>query len=80
MKFILVPFFIPDFSLLRSELGHFAFKVLYWVVLYWYIDIILEQNKIMKKNYNTLTVLYEKSKMVSFASSIMKKMIKVVII
>ena len=78
MKFILVPFLIPDFSLLRSKLEHFAFKVLYWVILYWYIDIILEQ--IMKKNDNNLTVPYEKSKMVSFASSIMKKMVKVIII
>ena len=34
----------------------------------------------MKKNYNTLTVPYEKSKMVSFASSVMKKMVKVIII
>ena len=34
----------------------------------------------MKNIYNTLTVLYEKSKMVAFASSIMKKMIKVIII
>ena len=78
MKFILVPFLIPDFSLLRSKLEHFPFKVLYWIILYWYIDIILEQ--IMKKNYNTLTVPYEKSKMVSFASSVMKKMVKVIII
>ena len=46
-----------------------------------YIGIILKQNKIAEdavgKSYddihNTLTILFEKSKIVSFASSIMKK-------
>ena len=28
------PYFIPDFNLLSCEFGNFAFKVLYWVILY----------------------------------------------
>ena len=31
-----VPFLILDFNLLNCELDNFAFKVLYWVILYWY--------------------------------------------
>ena len=30
------PFFIPNFNLLSCELDNFTFKVLYWVILYWY--------------------------------------------
>ena len=40
-----------------------------------YIDIILEQNKIAEHIYSTLTVPFEKSKIVSFTSSIMKNII-----
>ena len=40
-----------------------------------YIDIILEQNKIVEHIHNTFTVPCEKSKMVSFASSIMKNIV-----
>ena len=35
-KVTAVPFFIPDFNLLSYELEKFTFKVLYWVILYWY--------------------------------------------
>ena len=62
---ISVLFFVPDFNLLSCNLENFTFKVLYWVVLHWYY---IER----KYNYNTLTVSCEKSKMVSFTSSIMK--------
>ena len=31
-----VQYFIPDFNLLSYKLDNFAFKVLYWVILYWY--------------------------------------------
>ena len=54
-----MPFFIPDFYLL-SYIESF------------YIDVILEQNKILEHIYNTLTVPCEKSKVVSLAHSIMK--------
>ena len=37
-----------------------------------YIDIILDQNKTVEPIHNTLTVVFEKFKMVSLASSIMK--------
>ena len=42
-KVISVPFFMPDFNWLSSELDNFTFKVLYWVILYWYY---IKQNKI----------------------------------
>ena len=56
------------------------FFCLKWYIDSFYIDIILEQNKIVEyavaKSYNdtgnTSTVLCEKSKMVSFTSSLMK--------
>ena len=57
--------FIPDFSLLNWELDNFTFKVLYWVILYLYYIY-------AKQDYNTFTVVWEKSKIVSFASSITK--------
>ena len=38
-----------------------------------YIDIILEQNKVVEYIYNIFTVPCEKSNMLSFASSIIKK-------
>ena len=44
---------------------NFKFKVLHYVILYWYYIK-------TKLNYNTLTVPFEKSKMISFGSSIMK--------
>ena len=31
-----LPFLIPDFNLLSWEFDNFMFKMLYWVVLYWY--------------------------------------------
>ena len=37
-----------------------------------YFDIILEQNKIVEYIHNTFTVSWEKPKIVSFTSSIMK--------
>ena len=40
-----------------------------------YIDIILEQNKIVEHIHNTLTVPCEKSQMGSFASSLMKNIV-----
>ena len=40
-----------------------------------YIDITLEQNKIMEYIHNTFTVPCEKSQMVSFASIIMKNIV-----
>ena len=58
-------FFVSDFSQLRCDLDNFTFKMLYWVILKWYYIKI-------KKNYHTLTFPFEKSKMVSFASSIRK--------
>ena len=61
-KITLVPFFIPNFT----------FKVLYWVILYWHY---IEQNKIVEHIHNTFTAPCEKSKMVSFASSIMKSIV-----
>ena len=42
----LVPFFIANFNLLSCKLGHFTFNVLYLVILY-YINILLKQNKII---------------------------------
>ena len=69
-KVTLVPFFISYFLFysLSCELDNFTFKELYWVILYWYYTK-------TKKNYSTFTVLYEKSKMVSFTSSIMKNIV-----
>ena len=40
-----------------------------------YIDIIFKENKIGEHIQNTLTVTYEKSKMVSFASLVMKNIV-----
>ena len=60
-----VLFFIPDFNLLSYNLDNITFNVLYWVILYWcYIKV--------KWIYNTLTVLWEKSQIVSFISSVLK--------
>ena len=60
LKLVHCHFFIPDLSIRQ-----FTFKVLYLVILY--------ENYIkVKQNYNTFTVPCEKSKIVSFASSIMK--------
>ena len=65
MKGTATEFFISDFNLLSCELDNFMFKVLYWVILYWYFIK-------TKQNYNTLIVLREKSKIVSIASSVIK--------
>ena len=60
-----IPFFILDFNLLSCQLDSFMFKVLYWVILYChYIKV--------KEIHNTFTVSCEISKLVSFASLIMK--------
>ena len=60
-----VLFFIPDFNLLSYNLDNITFNVLYWVISYWcYIKV--------KWIYNTLTVLWEKSQIVSFISSVLK--------
>ena len=40
-----VQFFIPHFNLLRCELDNFTFKLLHRVILYFYIDNTLKQNK-----------------------------------
>ena len=66
-----VPLFIRDFNLLSYELDNFTFKVF---VLF-YIYIILKQNKTMEHIHNTFTVPCEKSKMVSFVSSLMKNIV-----
>ena len=31
-----LPFLIPDFNLLSWKLDNFSFRVLYWVILFWY--------------------------------------------
>ena len=60
--------FITDFYSLSCELDNFTVKVLYWVILCWcYIKV--------KSIRNTFTVPCEKSKMVSFASSIMENIV-----
>ena len=79
-KVISVPFFIPDFNLLSCELDSFMFNC---YIESFYIDVTLKQNKIVEyaltKSYDdihkTLTVSCEKSKMVYFASSIMKNIV-----
>ena len=63
-----VSFFIPDFNLLNWELDNFTLKLLYWVILYWYY---IKAKQIC----NTLTVPCKKSKIVSFASSVMKRIV-----
>ena len=55
-----VLFFIPEINLFSCKLEKIMFKVLYWVILYWYY--------IKVKLY----IPCEKSEMVSFAFSIMK--------
>ena len=54
------------------EFNNFTFKC---HIESFYTDIILEQNKIVEHICNTLTVSCEKSKTVSFASSIMKNIV-----
>ena len=53
---------------LSCELDNFTFEVLYWVILYWYYI----KSKYI---YNSFVVPSGKSKMVSFASSIMKNIV-----
>ena len=55
-------FFIADLNLLRREFDNFTSKLLYCVILYQYI-------------HKTFTVLCEKFKKVSFASSIIKNIV-----
>ena len=55
------------FNLLSCELDNLGLKC---CIESFYIDNILKQNKIVKHIHNTFTVPFEKSKMVSFASSI----------
>ena len=89
-KITSVPFFISNFNLLSCKLDNFRFKVLYWVILFWYYieqNKIVEHavwsktiwSETLAKSYNnihnTFTVLCEKSKTVSFASSIMKNIV-----
>ena len=50
---------------MSCELDNFIFKVLYWVILHWYYIK-------GKWNYNTSTGPFEKSKIVFFASLVMK--------
>ena len=67
-KFTSAPFFICDFNLLTCGFNYFTFKVLYWVILHWYYIKV----KTKTTNHSTLIVPREKSKIVSFAFSIMK--------
>ena len=67
-KFTWVPLIIPGFHVLSCILGNFTFKMLDWVILYWFYFK-------AKWNDNTLTVSGEKSKMVSFASSLMRNFV-----
>ena len=64
--FKVTPFFIPNFNLLSCKLDSFTFKVLFWIILFWYYTK-------TKQVYNTLIVPGEKSTMVPFTSSVMKK-------
>ena len=64
--FKLTTFFIPEFSLLSCELNNVTFKF----ILYWYY---IKAKK--EKNYSILMVSCEKSKIVSFVSSIMKNIV-----
>ena len=61
-------FVFADFNLSSCELDNFTFKVLYWVILYWYYIKV-------EKLHNTFTVPCEKYKIVSFASSKMKNIV-----
>ena len=61
-----VPLFLADFSLLSCELDNFMFEVLRWVILYWYY---IE----LKSIYYTFIATCENSKIVSFASLVIKK-------
>ena len=65
IMFTSAPFIVPDFNLLSCKLDKCTFKLLYWVILYWYYIK-------AKQIYNTLTVPCEKSRMVSVDFSIMK--------
>ena len=67
-KVTLVPFFIPNFISLSCELDNFVCTRLFWVILHWYYVK-------AKWKCSTLTVPHEKFIMVSFAFSIMKKVV-----
>ena len=73
---LLVQYFITDFNVLSCELDNFTFKLLYWVIFYWYyIKALLLIFFILKKTCNTLIIPCQKSKIVSFTSSIMKNIV-----
>ena len=72
-KVISVPFFIPNFNLLSWEIDNYTFKVLYWVILYWYYTKVKKKKKKKEKMQNTFRVPCEKSKIIYFAYSMMKK-------
>ena len=58
-----ISLFVADFSLSACEFDGFTFKILYWVILYWYY---IRQNQIILQYiYNTLTVPCKKSETVS---------------
>ena len=60
--------FIQDFNSLSWELDIYTFKVLYWVILYWYYI----GTKLHCENvHNAFTVPCQKSKIVPFSSSIL---------
>ena len=61
-----VLFFIPNFKLWIRQIFRLKFHIGSF-----YIDTILEQNKIVEHIHNTFIVPCKKSKMVSYASSIM---------
>ena len=65
-------FFIPNFNLLSCESDNLCLKCYNESI---YIDIILDQTKIVEPIHNNLTVVFEKFKMVSLASSIMKDIV-----
>ena len=51
--------FIPDSNLLSFELDNFTFRLLYWVISYWYCI------RAKKKIHSIFTAPWEKSKMIS---------------
>ena len=64
----LLQYIVRDIGLLSCELDNFTFKLLYWVILFWYYTQV-------KKTYNSFAVPCEKPKIVSFAFSIIKNIV-----
>ena len=60
--------FFLDIKLLSWQLGNVIFKMLGWVILYWYY---IKAKQIC----NTFSVPCEKSKIISFASSVLKNIV-----